>query len=286
MYRLLPKAARPQENISAPELNVNETKDANTKLVASAIAENRIKVAFQPVVSARNSKIPAFQEALVRIEDRNGDIIPAASFMTDVEDSDIGRLVDRAVLRRVISVLENNPRMRISVNLSAQGIGDLDWLNILKQACERAPQCGELLIVEITESSMLNLTPHALDFLYELRTLGCSIALDDFGAGHTSISHLGKFRFDFLKIDGSFLRNFSQNEDAQFLVKSMISIARHFEMVSVAEMVDNHEDASLLQQMGIDCMQGYFFGKPSLDPHWMKPKLKVVPNTDYSVSTS
>lgn len=274
MYRLVPNAIKSEERIPATELTQSETQTANMKRVASALAENRLMVAFQPVVSARNAKIPAFQECLVRIEDRNGEIIPAAHFMPDVESTDLGRLVDRHVLRKVLTILETNPRMRLSINLSAKGIGDIEWFNILKEFCARAPQCGELLIVEITESSMLELTPHDIDFLFEIRALGCSIALDDFGAGHTSIAHLGKFRFDFLKIDGSFLQNFSQNADAQFLVKSMISIARHFEMVSVAEMVDNQADADLLKDLGIDCLQGFHFGKPTLTPDWMTPKPK------------
>ncbi len=240
--------------------------------VASAIAEDRLCVAFQPVVSAKNSKIPAFHECLVRIRERNGEITPAARFMPEVENSDIGRLVDRAVLRKVMAILRETQRVRLSINLSANGIGDMAWLQILKDACADSPYCGEFLIVEITESSILTLTPEKLSFLNELRDLGCSIALDDFGAGHTSIGKLGKFRFDFLKIDGSYIQDILNNQDNQFLLQSMVSIARHFEMVSVAEMVESPEAAQLLADMGIDCLQGYEFGKPSLTPDWLSPR--------------
>ena len=269
MYNLSRQTKQDNTNIAfVPKTEHNPSADI-LRSVASALAENRLAVAFQPVVSARNSKIPAFHECLVRIKERNGELIPAARFMPQVENSDLGRLVDRAVLRKAIEILADTQRVRLSINLSANGIGDMEWLNILQTACQDAPQCGEFLIVEITESAILNLTPEKFAFLNALRDLGCSIALDDFGAGHTSIGQLGKFRFDFLKIDGSYIQDILENEDHQFLIRSMVSIARHFEMVSVAEMVENADVAELLTSMGIDCLQGYAFGKPSLTPDFL-----------------
>ncbi len=269
MYRLSRFSTLPEPSIPV----IFEEEDCDTQAiirsVASALAENRLAVAFQPVVNAKNSKIPAFHECLVRIQERNGSVTPAARFMSAVENSDIGRLVDRAVLRKALDILKNNHCVRLSVNLSANGIGDMEWLNILKTACREAPQCGDFLIVEITESAVLSMTPEMFEFLNELRDLGCSIALDDFGAGHTSIGQLTKLRFDFLKIDGSFIQNIMHNEDNQFLLRSMVSIADHFDMVSVAEMVDSPEAAELLAEIGIDCLQGFHFGKPDLNPEWL-----------------
>lgn len=264
-------------NIELRPAKEQETTHPSIRFVASALAENRLTIAFQPVVSARNNKIPAFHECLVRIRERNGELVPAARFMPHVENHDIGRLVDRAVLRKAVEILKDTQRVRLSVNLSANGVGDTEWLSILQKACTDAPQCGEFLIVEITESAILNLTPDKFDFLNKLRDLGCSIALDDFGAGHTSIGQLGKFRFDFLKIDGSYIQDVLENEDHQFLLRSMVSIARHFEMVSVAEMVETTEVAELLTKLGIDCLQGFAFGKPRLDPDFLnRPDKKIA----------
>jgi len=277
MYRLSHQTTQIDPSIAFVAREDADTSTNVVRSVASALAENRLTVAFQPVVSARNTKIPAFHECLVRIRERNGEVTPAARFMPHVEGSDIGRLVDRAVLRKAVEVLKDTQRVRLSINLSANGVGDMDWLAILETACAAAPQCGEFLIIEITESAILNLTPEKFAFLNRLRDLGCSIALDDFGAGHTSIGQLGKFRFDFLKIDGSYIRDILENEDHQFLLRSMVSIARHFEMVSVAEMVEDQEAADLLTDMGIDCLQGYAFGKPSLTPEFLgKPDSKVA----------
>lgn len=269
MYRLSRLTKHADPNIAIVAGKESRPSTAIVRSVSSALAENRLTIAFQPVVSARNSKIPAFHECLVRIRERNGDITPASRFMPEVEQSDIGRLVDRAVLRKAVGILMDARPVRLSINLSANGIGDQVWLKILEDACKDSPQCAEFLIVEITESALLSLTPEKFAFLNTLRDLGCSIALDDFGAGHTSIGHLSKFRFDFLKIDGSYIQGILENQDNQFLLRSMVSIARHFDMVSVAEMVEDEETAELLAKMGIDCLQGYVFGKPTLTPKWL-----------------
>lgn len=271
--------AATQSYVVTSSLDSAQTASTPLKTVASALAEGRLTCAFQPVVTTRNTDMPAFYECLVRIRDRSGRLLPAAEFMPAIEHDDIARLVDRAILRKALRILSTTQRVRLSVNLSANGVGDQGWLSILESFATAAPGSTEFLVVEITESAVLDLTPEKLAFLFRIRELGCSIALDDFGAGHTSIGHLGKFRFDFLKIDGSFMDNFACNPDNQFLVKAMVSIARHFDMVCVAERVETAEEARLLTEMGVDCLQGYAFGKPEMEPDWMP----LVP-THHSVS--
>ncbi len=248
-----------------PHSQLGQPDNAETlRLVSAALAENRLHCAYQPIVTTVRPGVVAFYECLARIVDRNGDVIPAGRFMPAVEGEEIGRLVDRAILREAITVLETQHRVRLSVNLSANGLCDKAWLAILKDANARTPGICDFLIIEITESAFMELSPEVLAFLEDVRRLGCSIAIDDFGAGHTSIAHLSKFRFDFLKIDGSFVTGLSQNTDNQFLIKSMVSIARHFEMVCVAEMVDSDRDIEILRSFGVDCLQGFHLGMPDM----------------------
>ena len=257
--------------ISRDQLEFTEEPDTR-RMVSAALAENRLRCAFQPIVSAARPKVVSFYECLARIVERNGDIVPAGRFIPSVETTDLGRLVDRAILREALTVLQNNRRVRLSVNLSAKGLGDQGWLDILQQVERESPGVCDFLIVEITETALLDISPGVISFLEALRKLGCSVALDDFGAGHTSISHLTKFRFDFLKIDGSFVMGISENKDNQFLVRSMVSIARHFEMVCVAEMVGSDKDADVLRSMGVDCLQGYHFGVPQMELPAFQPQ--------------
>ncbi len=270
MHRLSSFSTRAEPVIPFIDQNQSNDREKTIRHVASALAENRLRVAYQTVVSAKNTALPAFRECLVRIQERDGSITPASHFMAYTEHSDIGRIVDRAVLRCALDTLRRCDQVRLSVNLSANGVGDPVWLNILQEACKANPRCGEFLIVEITETAMLDPSPEKFAFLDELRVLGCSIALDDFGAGHSTIGQLSRFRFDMLKIDGSFAQNIEHDADKQQLYASMVNIARHFDMVSVAEMVDSQGAAELLSDIGIDCLQGFHFGKPELAPDWLE----------------
>lgn len=94
--------------------------------------------------------------------------------------------------------------------------------------------------------------------------------MDDFGAGYTSFKYLKDFYFDIIKIDGEYIRGIHGDSDNQVLTQALISVARHFDMFTVAESVETAEDAAFLTQIGVDCMQGYYFGVPTLDPYWRK----------------
>ena len=98
------------------------------------------------------------------------------------------------------------------------------------------------------------------------------MALDDFGAGLTSFRYLRQFLFDFIKIDGQFIRGIADNADNQCMTRALVAIAREFDMAVVAESVENVRDAKLLADMGVDCLQGYFFGAPTITPPWKIPK--------------
>ena len=98
-----------------------------------------------------------------------------------------------------------------------------------------------------------------------------SFALDDFGAGYTSFRYLRDFCFDMIKIDGQFVRDIGRHPDNQVLAQALIGIAKHFDMFTVAEMVETAEDAACMIEMGIDCLQGYYFGAPTIVPPWKTP---------------
>ena len=236
--------------------------------VASAIAENRLRLAYQPVVNATRTGFVAFHEALLRIETRSGEVISAGQFIQAVEGSELGRLLDRRVLAMAIEALQNERRGRLSINLSACGVGDLAWLALLEEACHEDPTIAERLIVEITETAELTLDARALSFLYDLRRLGASIALDDFGAGHTSMRHLGKFRFDFLKIDAGQCQGVASDPTKAQRFRAIIRVARHFDLVTIAEGVETLADAETLAREGADCLQGFYFGKPNVAQSW------------------
>jgi EAL domain-containing protein (putative c-di-GMP-specific phosphodiesterase class I) len=107
-----------------------------------------------------------------------------------------------------------------------------------------------------------------------MQAQGVSFALDDFGAGMTSFRYLRQFYFDFLKIDGQFIRGIADSADNQCMTAALLGIARQFDMYAVAESVENARDAAVLAAMGVHCMQGYFFGAPTVTPPWAAPQAK------------
>lgn len=241
-------------------------------MVRAALERGDMMLAFQPVVQAGTVKSVAFHEGLIRILDETGRVIPAGDFMGAVENQDLGRLIDCASLRAGLRALKHVPGLRLSINMSARSIGYPQWKRILDRSIANDPQVVERLILEITESSAMQMPELVTVFMADLQDKGVTFALDDFGAGHTAFRHLKDFYFDIVKIDGQFIRNVHRDPDNQVLMQALIAIAGHFDMFTVAESVELPEEAAWLTENGLDCLQGYLFGAPSLSPPWLLPK--------------
>ena len=244
-------------------------KDA-ISLVREAMRKKRVRLAFQPVIQTTNPDRRAFFEGLIRVFDSNGRVIPARDFIDSVEDQELGRKLDALALEKGLEALQAEPNLRLAINMSARSIGYPGWKKVLERGLEDDPHLGERLILEITELTAITMPELVQVFMAEMQGHGISFALDDFGAGYTSFKYLKDFYFDIIKIDGEFIRGIHSDPDNQILTQAMISVARHFDMFTVAESVETAEDAAFLTQIGVDCMQGYYFGVPTLDPYWRK----------------
>ena len=253
---------------------VVERDRATLGMVRSALDQRHMMLAYQPVVQARRPNRPAFYEGLIRIMDDTGRIIPARDFIETAESSELGRRIDCAALEMGLITLATQPSVRLAINMSARSIGYPAWLKVLKTGLRGNRSIGERLILEITESSAMQMPEIVSVFMEELSRYGISFALDDFGAGYTAFRHFKDFFFDIIKIDGQFIRGIHSNADNQVLTAALISIARHFEMFTVAESVESAEDAAYLQSLGVDCMQGYHFGVPTTVPPWKAAPLR------------
>ena len=236
-------------------------------MVRRALEHKQVLLAYQPIIQATEGKI-AFYEGLIRILDETGRIIPAKEFIHVIEETEMGRMIDCLALEKGLRSLRKNPDLRLSINMSARSIGYGRWKAVLDRNLRKDPDVGARLILEITESSAMIVPELVISFMDELQNYGVCFALDDFGAGHTSFRYLRDFYFDMIKIDGEFIRGVAHNPDNQVLVQALVSIARHFDMFSVAEFVENAEDANFLAQSGIDCLQGYYYGAPTVRPPW------------------
>lgn len=249
---------------------VEERDRATLSMVADAVARKQVLLAYQPVVQAVQPTRIAFHEGLIRILDNTGRIIPARDFIDAIESRELGRAIDCLALEFGLLALAENPALRLSINMSARSIGYPRWVKTLDEGLAREATVGERLILEITESSAMLVPEIVVAFMESAQRRGISFALDDFGAGYTAFRYFRDFYFDILKIDGQFIRGIRQDADNQVLTRAMIAIARHFDMFTVAESVETAEDAEFLIEAGIDCLQGYLFGTPTIRPAWQR----------------
>lgn len=248
------------------------SRDKNTlDMVREALRRKHVMLAYQPIVRADRLHQPAFYEGLIRVLDETGRIIPAREFIEVVETDEMGRIIDCLALEMGLEALAEEPGLRLSINMSARSIGYKRWMDTLLHGLQIDPTVGERLILEITETSAMLMPELVTSFMAELQKFGVSFALDDFGAGYTAFRFFKDFYFDIVKIDGQFIRNIHADPDNQVLTKALISISEQFEMFTVAECVETAEDVHFLESIGIDCMQGYYFGAPTITPPWHMP---------------
>ncbi|WP_300036516.1 EAL domain-containing protein [uncultured Roseobacter sp.] len=245
------------------------------EMVARAIRQKQVLLAYQPIMQARDQTCVAMYEGLIRVLDDSGRIIPAGDFMGAVEDHEMGRQLDTLALGLGLRTLHENPDLRLAINMSARSIGYTAWDRTLEQWLSRNELIAERLVLEITESSAITVPERVAGFMHSLQLRGISFAMDDFGAGYTALRYFRDFDFDIVKIDGQFAQGIAQNPDNQVITSALVSIARQFDMLTVAEFVENEEDADMLTSLGVDCLQGYHFGAAITQPHWLaEPRLK------------
>ncbi|MFS4582041.1 EAL domain-containing protein [Phaeobacter sp. C3_T13_0] len=240
------------------------------EMVSDAIRHNQTLLAYQPIMQAMRPQEVAFYEGYIRVLDATGRVIPARDFMPLVEDKEEGRELDCLALEHGLKALSRSPAIRLSINMSARSIGYQRWMRVLERYLKKDAAIGERLVLEINEASAMTTPELVIDFMGRMQKYGIAFALDNFGAKTTAIGYFRQFFFDAVKIDGQFIRSIHANHDNQAVVRALIGIAKQFDMLVVAESVESPADAEFLISTGVDCLQGYLFGAPSVSPPWLE----------------
>ena len=229
--------------------------------VISALDENRMLLALQPIVSMATREASLY-ECLLRMERPDGVIVSAGEFIAVAEQIGLSRLIDRRTLELSVDILKKHPDIHLSLNVSGLTASDHDWLITLHKLTGGRRQLLQRLTIEITETSVIDDLDVSISFVDMLRELGCRVAIDDFGAGYTSFKNLKLLRVDMVKIDGSFVRNLLAEPTNRVFIKTLVEIAQTFGLETVAEWVADEPTALLLAEFGITHMQGFLFGQP------------------------
>ena len=253
--------------IYRPDLDQSEAMLAHlgwNEKIQTALKENRFVLHYQGVHSVKTG-LTSHYEALVRMVDPEnpGELLLPASFIPAAERT--GRIidVDRWVMQAAICKLAEMPSLpALAINVSARSFDDPTLAGTIRSLLTEFHVEPQRLIVELTETSALANMQDSEQFIKDIRTLGCTVCLDDFGVGFSSFANLKHLSADVLKIGGMFIRNLPSSREDQVFVRAIVEVAHGLGKKTVAEVVGDAETLHLLAQIGVDYAQGYFLSRP------------------------
>jgi EAL domain-containing protein (putative c-di-GMP-specific phosphodiesterase class I) len=231
-----------------------------------ALEDDLFLLHFQPIVSLLDGRVSHF-EALVRLADEpHGRLVGPGSFLPAAERYGLVREIDRLVLGKVLALLAEDRveyGANIAINVSTLSATDGAMLTHIERGLARRGVDPSRLIVEVTETAAISDMARARAFCEGVQACGCSVALDDFGSGFGSFQYLKQLPFDFLKIDGGFIRALPVSRTDQLVVKALADLVRGMGRLTIAEFVGDGATVALLRNYGVDYAQGFAVGRPA-----------------------
>lgn len=234
--------------------------------------QDRLVLYYQPIVPLSGPAVKEdteHYEVLLRIVDHDGNLIVPSRFIATAEEFGLISKIDHLVATRSIDMLKywqsQGRQVHLSVNLSGKTFDDPNFLQVIKAHLKEANLPPKALVFEITETALLRDLQLVRTFMSEMKEVGAGFALDDCGVGYSSFNYIRQLDLDFIKIDGSFVRNLHLNGDDQAFVKALADVARQKHISTVAEMVEHEAAMIALQNLGIDFGQGFYFAPPGAD---------------------
>ena len=231
-----------------------------------ALAHNGFELLAQPVMSLLGRQVAQY-ELLLRMRDRQGDLIRPGSFLYVAERLGLSGDIDRWVVERATEMLAQQRArgrdLRIEINLNARTVGDLQLTELIEQRLSETGIPPDRLIFEVPETAAVAHVASAAAFAQRLSELGCKFALDDFGASFGSFYYLKHIPFDYLKIDGEFVTSCADNETDRTLISAVVHVARNMGKYTIAEFAGDQQTVKVLTRLGVDFVQGYYLGGPA-----------------------
>lgn len=237
-------------------------------ILTDVLQHNKVILFYQPVFSfLKNKKSILYYEILLRIEDKDGSVLPAAHFLPMAENLDLMPELDKQVIENVIKQIEQeNYHNKYAINLSPSSLLDKSfchWLKLLLSENLKAAQC---IIFELPEQCAVKQLEEIKVFINDVTSLNCEVALDQFGRGFYPIHYLQTLKLSYIKIDGSFIHRIDTDPQNQFFVHTLADIAHNLEIKVVALNIENEPEFELLKTFAVDGYQGYFMGRPEDSP--------------------
>jgi EAL domain-containing protein (putative c-di-GMP-specific phosphodiesterase class I) len=274
-----------QEGIKVTEM---QNKIHWEERIRHALKNNLFQLYFQPIVDIHDGTISHY-ESLLRMLDKDKDdkvikVIPPGAFLGIAERFGLIReidcwVVENAIYTQAESIKTGKP-VALTINLSGRHFGNPRILQVIQEATRQYKADPRNIVFEVTETAAVENFAEACDFIKALREMRYRFALDDFGAGFSSFDYLKHIPVDYVKIDGSFVRSLTKEEEVdRIFVKAIADMARGVKVKTIAEFVEDMATVKILRELGVDMGQGYFFAKPAPDFPQVNPEFarKVDP---------
>ncbi|MBW3698549.1 EAL domain-containing protein [Vibrio sp. T187] len=228
--------------------------------VSRAILDQKIIAYSQPIVASHTHELVS-QECLVRILEEDGSIISPGQFLPIIEDTHLYTRLSRHMIKNTLDYMADK-QGAFSINLSPQDLLSDRTLEILESSISKLNDPSRLGL-EVLESEQIKDYGRMIEVCNHFRSLGARIIVDDFGSGYSNIDEIIKLEPQIIKLDGSLIRNVDQDLKQRKIASQLVQLCQVFNAKTIAEFVHNQEVCSIVEQMGVDYLQGYHLGKPT-----------------------
>jgi len=270
------------EPLSQTMIDARRAHQGKIEHIREAIRDKRFELHAQPMIDPEAPEGMLSYEVLIRLLDRDGGLIRPPEFLSLAVQAQMTPMMDRGVIRQIFSWLADHPdalarTWKCSINLSGLTMSDGTIAGFIREQRALYAIPADKIVFEITESEAIRNPAAASRLVDDLKAEGFGIALDDFGTGLATFEYLKRFPLDYLKIDGSFIRNLVSNPIDEEIVLSTVRVARRLNIRTVAEHVHNQDTLDRLTDIGVDHIQGDWIGRAApLEQLFTAPARRVT----------
>jgi diguanylate cyclase (GGDEF)-like protein len=233
-----------------------------THTLENAIKNNKIFPHFQPIVSFETGKVDKY-ESLARLQLDNGEVQSIIGYLDILKESKYGFILTHIMIQKSCEIMQHK-ECSFSINLSINDIINPATITVILDTFTLYPNISSRIIFEILESEGIDDYQHLSNFIKNMKSHGCKIAIDDFGSGYSNFAHILNLDIDILKLDGSLIRNLTNDERTVRIVETIVNFSKQAGIQTIAEFVCDEEVYNSVKQLGIDYSQGYYTGKPEM----------------------
>ncbi|MFY9075231.1 diguanylate cyclase [Malaciobacter mytili] len=243
--------------------NIQESFEDNirwVKKIKNGLKNGNFKGFYQPIVDNNTQQIYKY-EALIRFIEDDGEVIAPFKFLDVAKKAKLYPHIIKVMLKEALSLIKEK-RKRVAVNISFEDIASSETQQFIYEELKKHSEETKLLEFEILESEEISDIKIVKDFIYNVKQLGCTVGVDDFGAGYSNFNMLTNLNIDFVKIDSSLIKEIDHSKNQEIIVNTIANFSKEFGFTTVAEFVSSKEIFEKVKSLGIDYSQGYYFGKP------------------------